>query len=109
MKTFKIKILKTRLFDNIQSEKKMLSKFSEFVREQEKARPRALHLQKFVGKELEKLMKVGHLEKLIEVDKDCFVSTVVITVNNDKSIKLALNSTMNDSCKKNCIKTWVNY
>ena len=68
----------------------------------QKARPIPLHLQEEVGKELEKLIKTGHLEKVKHVDEDCFVSSVVITVKNDKSVKIALDSRkLNDSCIKN--------
>ena len=45
----------------------------------QKARPIPLHLQE-VGKELEKLIKTGDLEKVKQVDEDCFVSPVVIAV-----------------------------
>ena len=35
------------------------------------------------------------------MDEDCFVSPVVITVKNDKSVRIALDSrTLNDSCIK---------
>ena len=65
----------------------------------EKARPIPLHLQEEVGKELEKLIKTGHLETVKHVDEDCFVSPVVITVKNDKSVKIALDSRkLKDSC-----------
>ena len=67
----------------------------------QKARPVPLHLQEEVGIELEKLMKTGHLGKVKHVDEDCFVSAVVITVKNDKSVKIALDSRkLNDSCIK---------
>ena len=60
-----------------------------------------LHLQEDVGKELEKLIRTGHLEKINDVDEDCFVSPVVITVKSDKSVKIALDSRkLNDSCIK---------
>ena len=43
-------------------------------------------------------MKSGHLEKIKDVDEDCFV---VITVESDKSVKIALDSRkLNDSCIK---------
>ena len=46
-------------------------------------------------------MKSGHLEKVKDVDEDCFVSPVVITVNFDKSVKIALDSRkLNDICIK---------
>ena len=55
----------------------------------QKARHISLHLQEEVGKELKQLMKTGHLEKVKHVVKDCFVSLVVITAKNDKSVKIA--------------------
>ena len=66
----------------------------------QKARPIALHLQE-VGKELKKLIKTGHLEKVKHVDEKCFLSPVVITMKNDKSVKIASDSRkLNDSCIK---------
>ena len=53
----------------------------------QKARPIPLHLQEDVGRELEKVIKAGHLEKVNNVFEDSFVSPVVITVKNDKSVK----------------------
>ena len=32
-------------------------------------------------------MKIRHLEKVEHIDKDCFVSPVVIMVENDKSVQ----------------------
>ena len=47
------------------------------------------------------MIKAGHLEKVNNVDEDCFVSPVVITVKNDKSVKISLDSRkLNDSCIK---------
>ena len=67
----------------------------------QKARPVPLHLQEDVGKILEKLIESGHLEKIKDVDEDCFVSPVVITVKSDKSVKIALDSRkLNDICIK---------
>ena len=68
----------------------------------QKARPIPLHLQEDVERELEKQIKTGHLEKVIKVDEeDCFVSPVVITVKNDKSVKIALFSQKSKgSCEK---------
>ena len=41
------------------------------------------------------------MERVKPVDEDCFVSPVVITVKNDKSVKIALDSRkLNDSCIK---------
>ena len=57
------------------------------------------HLQEDAGKQLKKLIKVGHLETKNNVDGDCFISGVVITVNNAKSVKIALDSgKLNDRC-----------
>ena len=67
----------------------------------QKARPIPLQLQENVGRELEKLKKTGHLEKVKQADEDSFVSPVVTTVKNDKSFKIALDSRkLNDSCIK---------
>ena len=65
----------------------------------QEVRPIPLHLQEDVGRQSEKLIKSGHLEKVKDVDEDCFDSPVVITVKNDKSVKKAKNSRkLNDSC-----------
>ena len=56
----------------------------------QKTRPIPLHLQEDVGRELEKLIEAGPLEKINNVDEDCFVSPVVITVKNDKPVKIAM-------------------
>ena len=53
----------------------------------QKAKPIPQHLQEDVRRELEKLIKAGHLEKVNNVDEDCFVTPVVITVKNDKLVK----------------------
>ena len=78
----------------------------------QKTRPIPLHLQEEVGRELEKLIKVGHLEKVNNVDEDCFASTVVITVKNDKSVKIALDyRNLHDSCKNGYLtcRIWKNH
>ena len=46
-----------------------------------------------MGRKLEKNVKSGHLEKINDVDEDCFISPVVITVKSDKSVKIALQLT----------------
>ena len=46
------------------------------------------------------MMRQGHIEKAINIDKNCFVSPAVITVKKDKSVKIAL-----DSRKPNKITT----
>ena len=67
----------------------------------QKARPFPLHLQDAVGKKIETLTKSGHLERVKQVDEDCFVSSVVLTVKNDKSVKIVLETRkLNDSCIK---------
>ena len=122
MKTFKLTIGKKQLAKNNQSEnEKMFGKFrdqfetNETIKDTEiniqlkpgdypnkqKARPVPLHLQEDVERELKKLFRTGHLEKINDVDEDCFVSPVVITVKSDKSVKIALDSRkLNDSCIK---------
>ena len=121
MKKFKLTIGRIQLTEPNQSEKKVIKKFSDLFENnptmkdteiniqlkpghypvKQKARPISLHLQEDVGRELEKLIKAGHLEKINNVYEDCFVSPVVITVKNDKSVKIALDSRkLNDSCIK---------
>ena len=121
MKKFKITIGRIQLTEPNQSEKeKVIKKFPDLfgnnrtIKDTEmniqlktehhpvkqKARPIPLNLQD-VGRELEKLIKARHLEEINNVDEDCFVSPVVITVKNDKSVKIALDSRkLNDSCIK---------
>ena len=68
---------------------------------EQKARPVPLHLQEDVVRELEKLLKTGHLDEISDMNEDCFVSPVVITVKSDKSVKIALDARkLNDSCIK---------
>ena len=67
----------------------------------QKARSIPVRLQEDIGRELERLIKAGHLEKVNNVDNDSFVSPVVITIKNDKSEKVALDSR---KLKDNCIK-----
>ena len=122
MKKFKLTIGKIQLPETNQPEReKVFNKFRDLFENNEtikdtkrniqlkpghypvkqKARPVPLHLQEDVGRELEKLIKTGHLEKINDVDEDCSVSPVVITVKNDKSVKIALDSRkLNDSCIK---------
>ena len=122
MRTFKLTIGKIQMAENNQSEKdKIFRKFPDLFENNEtikdieikiqlkpghypvkqKARPVPLHLQEDVGKELEKLIRTGHLEKINDVDEDCFASPVVITIKSDKSVKIALDSRkLNDSCIK---------
>ena len=122
MKKFKQIIGTIQLAENNQSEReKVFNKFPDLFEKSEtikdaqiniqlkpgqcpvnqKARPVPLHLQEDVGRKLEKLMKTVHLEKLNNVDENCFVSPVVKTVKCAKSVKIALDSRkLNDSCIK---------
>ena len=125
MKIFKLTIGKIQLAGNNQSEhEKGFSRFPDLFENNEtislndtemniqlkpghspikqKRKPVPLHIQEDVGRQLEKLIRTGHLEKTIDVDEDCFVSPVVITVESDKSKKsLALDSRkLKDSCIK---------
>ena len=43
-------------------------------------------------KEIEKIVKQGHIEKTNYTDENCFVSPAVITVKKAKSVKIALDS-----------------
>ena len=47
---------------------------------QQKGRPIPIHLQQSVGKEKNKLMKQGHIEKANNIDENCFVSRAVYTL-----------------------------
>ena len=47
---------------------------------QQKAPPIPFHLQNSVEKEINRLIKSGHLEKLDKAQEDTFISPVVITV-----------------------------
>ena len=47
---------------------------------QQKGRPIPIHLQQSVEKEIEKLIKQGHIEKANNIDENCFVSPPIITV-----------------------------
>ena len=122
MKKFKLTIGRIQLADNNQSEReKVFNNFPDLFENNEtikdaeiniqlkpghypvkqNARPIPIHLQKDVGRELERLTKSGHLEKVNYVDEDCFVSPVVITVKSDQSVKIAVDSRkLNDSCIK---------
>ena len=59
---------------------------------QQKGRPIPIHLQQSVGKEINKLMRQGHIGKANNIDENCFVSPAVITVKKDKSVKIELDS-----------------
>ena len=59
---------------------------------QQKGRPTPIYLQQSAEKELNKVMKQGHIKKANNIDENCFVSPAVITVKKDKSVKIALDS-----------------
>ena len=90
MKKFKLTIRRIQLAENNQSERqKIFNKFPDLFENndtikdteiniqlkpghypvKQKARPIPLHLQEDVGRELEKLIKSGHLEKVKDVDR----------------------------------------
>ena len=116
MKTFKLTIGRIQLAEINQSEKeKIITNFPDLFENKgtikdteikiqlkpghfpvkQKARPVPLHLQEHVGRFIES----GHLEKIKNVDEDCFAFPVVITVKSDESVKIALDSRkLNDSC-----------
>ena len=58
-------------------------------------------LQKDIKNELDGIKKSGHLEQLETVKEDCFEPPVVITVKNNKTVKIALDAQkLNDCCVK---------
>ena len=59
---------------------------------QQKGRRVPITLQEKVDKEIDKLLRQGHIEKLKECSDKYFVSPIVITVKKDGSVKLALES-----------------
>ena len=69
-------------------------KFTKLFRENKtvKGRPIPIDLQPAVGKEMEKLKKIGHIERVTNIDENCFVSPSVITIKKDKTVKIALDS-----------------
>ena len=68
---------------------------------QQKGRPVPIHFQRKVKNELDKLIEKGHLEKADKTTENCFVSPAVITIEKDKSVKIALDSRkLNKSCIK---------
>ena len=54
-----------------------------------------------VRQELEKLIGKGHLAKADKTSDNCFASPAVVTIKNEKSIKIALDSRkLNEACIK---------
>ena len=116
---FKLNVGKIRVDENSQSGKRrVICKFSNNTTNKDaeiniqlkqgcypvtqKPRPIPLHIQEAIGKELEKLTKSGHLVRVKQVDDDCFVSLLVVTVKSNKLKKPALDSRKLKYC---CITT----
>ena len=68
---------------------------------QQKTRPIPYHLQKDVKTELDRIIKSGHLGRSETIEEDCFVSPVVTTVKNEKTVKIALDAR---KLKERCVK-----
>ena len=62
----------------------------EFIPVQQKGRRVPVHLQKRVEKKLNKLMDQKHIIKLDKFSDRQFISSIVITVKKDQTVKLAL-------------------
>ena len=79
------------------------SKFHKnYTRSQQKGRRVPINLLDKVSDELKKLEEQGHIEKLQKCSDKNFISTIVITVKKDKSVKLALDSKiLNKAIHKN--------
>ena len=79
------------------------SKFHKSYRvTQQKGKKVPIHLQPKLKIELAKLLNEGHIEKLTNCSDQFFISPIVITVKNDQSIKIALDSKiLNKSIHKN--------
>ena len=68
---------------------------------QQKGRRIPTQLQEQVDKEIEKLIKDGHIEKVEKFQDDVFIQPTVITVKKDKSVKIALDArALNQSIAK---------
>ena len=68
---------------------------------QQKGRRKPIQLQQQVDKETEKLLKEGHIEKVDKIQDDVFIQPTVITVQKDKSVKIALDArALNQSIAK---------
>ena len=68
---------------------------------QQKGRRIPIQLQEQVDKEIEKLLKDGHIERIEKIQDDVFIQPTVITVKKDKSVKIALDArALNQSIAK---------
>ena len=60
-----------------------------------------IQLQNQVDKEIDKLLKEGHTEKVDQIQDDVFIQPTVNTVEKDKSVKIALDArALNQSIAK---------
>ena len=67
----------------------------------QKGRRVPIQLQEQVDKEIEKLLKEGHIERVEKIQDDVFIQPTVITVKRDKSVKIALDArALNESIAK---------
>ena len=74
----------------------------QFTPTHQKGRRAPINLQPLVNVELKKLLDEKHIIKLISCSEKNFISPIVITVKQDKSVKLALESKiLNKSIHKN--------
>ena len=82
---------------------KVKSKFQSYYTPiHQKGRRIPLHLEKEVEEELKKLPANGHIKKLDKGSEEIFISSIVITVKRNKSIKLATDAkTINKAIQKN--------
>ena len=55
----------------------------------QKGRRRPIQLQKQVDKEIGKLFKQEHIEKIDKIQNEVFIEPTVININEDKSLKIA--------------------
>ena len=75
---------------------------SQYKPSQHKGRRVPLHLLDKVGQELQNLIDEKQIIKLDKCSDELFISSVVITVKKDKTVKIALDSKkLNDAIHKN--------
>ena len=68
---------------------------------QQKGRRLPIQLQNQVDKEIDKLLKERHIEKVDKIQDDVFIQPTIITVKKDKSVKIALDArALNQSMAK---------
>ena len=76
--------------DKIRNYKVQEEFFKTLVTIQQKGRRVPITLQEKVDREIDKFLQQGHIEKLVDCSDRYFVSSIVITVKMDGSVKLAL-------------------